>query len=61
MRSDECCPPVGPLRCQTCNTTKPEAKVRWRSMDLDLPAVRLCTVCAHLLMMSPEMREELGL
>lgn len=49
-----------PQACQACNATKPEAKVRWRSMDLDLPAVRLCTVCAHLIRTNPEMFEAMG-
>jgi hypothetical protein len=50
-----------PLTCQTCGNAKPEAKVRWRSFDLDLPALRLCTICTHLLGTDPAMLKELGL
>lgn len=50
-----------PLTCQTCNTAKPEHKVRWRSFDLDLPALRLCQICAVLLWTDPAMLKELGL
>lgn len=46
------------LTCQACNTAKPEAKVRWRSFDMDLPAVRLCQYCSVLLVTDPDLLEE---
>jgi hypothetical protein len=31
--------PALPLACQACGTARPEDKVRWRSLDMDLPAL----------------------
>lgn len=51
---------VPSLACQGCNTTKPEKKVRWRSFDMDLPAVRMCVTCTHLIWTNPETFEAMG-
>lgn len=46
------------ISCSACGTDKPEAKVRWHSFDMDLPAVRLCQICAVLLMTNPDLIQE---
>lgn len=40
--------------CSNCGTDKPEHRVELRSFDMDLPPIRLCVICTHLIWTDPE-------